>query len=208
MRTAKQMKKKEISSLINMVSKGKPQLPFLFVTGGLDKLIAFNLVSKKKDEVPSSNLGKPEPYDLEHFKEMQKSQEDKPKLSVREKLLRGYKTKENAIDMKKEQFSTQCEEGGGFITVKTDKSKMSKIKIQFCTSISGRTTSKLAKNLILMSYPKADIEMVEDTTETSNLIQTVNDKVVFDKLGEGDRDFRNDMNDLIIRVKHVAEEIK
>ena len=44
MRTADFMKGKEIGSLINMVSKSKPALPFLFAAGGLNRLTAVNLV--------------------------------------------------------------------------------------------------------------------------------------------------------------------
>ena len=46
-RSAEQIKGKEFKSLINMVSKSKPQLPLIFVTGGLDRLTHLNF---KKDE--------------------------------------------------------------------------------------------------------------------------------------------------------------
>ena len=49
-RSAEQMKGKEISSLINMVTESKPQLPFLFVAGGLNRLTQFNLAKKKGEE--------------------------------------------------------------------------------------------------------------------------------------------------------------
>ena len=42
-RSAEQMKRKNISSLINMVSESKPQLPFLFAAGGLNRITQFNL---------------------------------------------------------------------------------------------------------------------------------------------------------------------
>ena len=44
MRSDEQMGRKELGSLINIVSKSKPQLPFLFVAGGLNKLTHFNLL--------------------------------------------------------------------------------------------------------------------------------------------------------------------
>ena len=54
------MKGNELRSLINMVSKGKPYIPILFVTGGLNKLTQFNLAEdymgynmEEKDSVDS-----------------------------------------------------------------------------------------------------------------------------------------------------------
>ena len=52
-KSAELMKGKEVSSLINMVSKSKPQLPLLFVTGGFGKLAQFNLVAGNDEAVPS-----------------------------------------------------------------------------------------------------------------------------------------------------------
>ena len=45
-RSAEQIRGKELSSLINVLSESKPQLPFLFVTGGLNRLTQSNLVPK------------------------------------------------------------------------------------------------------------------------------------------------------------------
>ena len=44
MRSVEQIRRKELGSLINMVSKSKPWLPILFVIGGFNKLTHFNLV--------------------------------------------------------------------------------------------------------------------------------------------------------------------
>ena len=58
-KSAQQMKGQELGSLINMVSKSKPQLPFLFATGGLGRLIQYNLVDSVNVEavnVDSSNV--------------------------------------------------------------------------------------------------------------------------------------------------------
>ena len=44
MRSAEQMRENGLRSLVNMVSKSKPQLPFLFAAGGFTKLSHFNLV--------------------------------------------------------------------------------------------------------------------------------------------------------------------
>ena len=49
MRSGEQMGRKELGSLVNMVSKSKPQLPFLFVPGGLDNLTQFNLFTPDND---------------------------------------------------------------------------------------------------------------------------------------------------------------
>ena len=51
-RSAAQMKGQELGSLINMVSKSKPQLPFLFFAGGLNKITKFSLISE--DETPKA----------------------------------------------------------------------------------------------------------------------------------------------------------
>ena len=52
-RSAGQMKEKGLGSLINMVSKSKPQLLLLLFTGGLNKLTQFNLVPEDSEETSS-----------------------------------------------------------------------------------------------------------------------------------------------------------
>ena len=49
-----QMKRKELGSLINIVSKSKIQLPLIFFTGGLNKLTHFNLLPLDHDIEESS----------------------------------------------------------------------------------------------------------------------------------------------------------
>ena len=62
-RSVEQMKGKDIGSLINMISKSKPQLPLVFVTGGLNKLTEFRLVSP--DDDLDMKLKNEEPKDIE-----------------------------------------------------------------------------------------------------------------------------------------------
>ena len=49
-RSAGQMKGKEFGSLINMASKSKPQLPFLFAAGSLERATQFNIKRKNTRE--------------------------------------------------------------------------------------------------------------------------------------------------------------
>ena len=46
----------DLKSLINMVSKSKPQLPILFAAGGLSRLTSFNLVSNNNYKIPNQKL--------------------------------------------------------------------------------------------------------------------------------------------------------
>ena len=57
MRSAEQMHGTQLRSLFNMISKSKPQLPLLFVAGGLDKLTQFNLVPSDNDTDMQDPLG-------------------------------------------------------------------------------------------------------------------------------------------------------
>ena len=78
---AGQMKGKELGSLINMVSNNKLQLPFLFVTGGLEKLTQFNLV-KPNNEKKFTKLEFVTPKDKSKVKKVKKvssSNKNKPK---------------------------------------------------------------------------------------------------------------------------------
>ena len=59
-RSAEQMRGKDVSSLINMVSKSKPQVPFLFAAGGLNNLTRFSLKKPESDIDPKMKGNDPE----------------------------------------------------------------------------------------------------------------------------------------------------
>ena len=65
MRSSEQIGRKELGSLINIVSRSKDQLPLLFVTGGLSKIIRFSLV-------PSDDS-----IDLNDHKDIEKNKQHK-----------------------------------------------------------------------------------------------------------------------------------
>ncbi len=68
MRSAEQMNTKQLGSLINIISKSKPQFPFLFVAGGLNKLTQLNLVPLIDSKDMNSDTN--DIHDIEKMKKM------------------------------------------------------------------------------------------------------------------------------------------
>ena len=58
-RSTEQMKGKELRSLINMIHKGKPQLPLLFAAGGFQRITQFNLTPENTENLSSSGIRLP-----------------------------------------------------------------------------------------------------------------------------------------------------
>ena len=101
-RSVEYIRGKELGSLINMVSKSKPQLPLLLVTGGLGNLIQFNQVYTKDffgddmgDDVQSDTKDNMEDFDTKEewkqFKGMFKSvQEENWKKAKEDEAVEYY----------------------------------------------------------------------------------------------------------------------
>ena len=67
MRSGEQMGRKELGSLINMVSKSKPWLPLLFVRGNFSKLTQFNLLPSDDDIKLKAHKDKVAKYKKEYY---------------------------------------------------------------------------------------------------------------------------------------------
>ena len=91
------------------------------------------------------------------------------------------------------------------ITVETDRTQLVTITIQFWKSWGGAENAAYAQSLILDSYPLTTFKLIADKDVSGNFIFTCNGKVVFDKLAEGKKNFKDDINDLICRIKAVVE---
>ena len=99
-KSSEQINAKEFSTLIKMVIKNKPQLPFLFAVGGLPKLTEFNLTTKENtDNYPKDGILKIDPLDEndepveynENFKYeriIKQRQEDISEIAARKQILR------------------------------------------------------------------------------------------------------------------------
>ena len=68
-RSTEQINGKELGSLINMVSKSKPYLPLLFVTGGLNRLTQFKLLPSNDSLEDPKDIEKVEQYKEKNKKE-------------------------------------------------------------------------------------------------------------------------------------------
>ena len=201
------MKGKEIGSFINMVSKSKSYLPFLFAAGGLNKITAFNLVEE-------DHINKEHPVNFgENPKEFEKHIQEGFWQYSRElqganpkeynKLDSDYQPTEAEKELLHKDLKNFHEYDFSAVKVKTNELLEPTIKIQYWGRWNGAESSKYAKALISNSYPKAKFELMEDKEKTKNFIFTVNGKVVFDKVAEGKKNFKHDINDLICRVKSV-----
>ena len=54
--SAEQIARKELGSLINIVSKNRPQLAFFFVAGSLNKLTRLNFLTTEEDDIELKNI--------------------------------------------------------------------------------------------------------------------------------------------------------
>lgn len=107
-KSAAQMRKKELGSLINMLSKSKPYLPFLFVAGGLTKLTRSNLASEEDIEKFHFNRmheQNPQDDDTQALEAYALVQEDIAKRAA----LKEKEDKENGIEPIEEEIEPDSE---------------------------------------------------------------------------------------------------
>ena len=139
MRTAELVKGEGIGSLINMVSKGKPQLPFLFVGGGLNQLTQMNLVKysdskKSKSEDWSGPLlslpgeSKDMALDFEGMNEHDiKMLKGKGYTDIKDKKI----SDEAAMEIERNQYANDPLFDFSKWTLETNKSKAPNIQVQY-----------------------------------------------------------------------------
>ena len=89
--------------------------------------------------------------------------------------------------------------------VETDKTKQVAMTIQFWKSWGGASKAEYAKTVITNYYPLATFELIADEEKTKNVTFSVNGTVVFDKIKEGGKNFKEHLPELITRIKAVAE---
>ena len=113
MRSTMQLGGKELGSLINMVSKSKPQLPLLFMAGGFNRLTQFSLVPDYK--TMDLKLVQEKPDQTQKIKQYHKDNEPvvvkkQPNLEQKDKSRQYYLQNKDKIAQQKIEYRREHQE--------------------------------------------------------------------------------------------------
>ena len=205
-RSAGQMDGKELRSLINMVSKSKPQLPFLFAAGGLNRLTQMNVKETWEEPENQAEFEKMWENDTED-PGIDFDREGAPEPKGTEKVLwqwRKYTRDEYAKNpdnwpAPKMDFS--------LFTKETNKLKKCTITITYDNTAEGQRNLDDVKKLFNHFYPVATFVLIKEPWPSLNFRINVNgnNTDVYDYLNYEGKDFRGMIKQLMRRIKNEVE---